>query len=1083
MQFRRRTAQRVAGVLTFTYAAATILALAGLVTQRSGHHTASWVERIFELLNVPVAHSLVSVVALAIITGALLRRKRIGLLIVLFFQLVGIYVGIALVFDLPVWVRLTGFRDDGFTRAWNIASVPVALAIMAVLWLSRAAFRGRLRKGSFVAAAITGAIGVAVTLAVTWVALRFTAPPRTTSAIDAIIGVIAGSLGLRLPTAVAAHAPAPRLVMEISSILLGLTLLAAVLVFLRTTHPAGRWSPDHELTLRELVRSSPDSLAYFATRRDKESIVSPHSDAAVTYRVLQGVSIAAGDPLGEQRAWPDVIERWRHEAAEYGWIPAVIGASAAGARAYAESGLRVFHLGDEAVLDAASFTLTGPSRRDLRRAVQRARREGLTVTARRQAQINADELETLRTLIDDWRHGDTERGFSMALNRVGDPADPTIVWVCAHDADGRVHGVLTFVPWTPNGLSLDVMRRSPDAPNGVTELMVSELREQCGDLGVRKVSLNFCMFRTAFAGADELGANPMTRLNGSVLGVLDRVWQLERLYRSNRRYHPEWVPRYVCFADVMALPQTVLAIGQAEGFLPAPFAKEPTHRLPAAAVERARELATAPIAVAADLAPKRSEQSRVRISHVEALTAAGIESYPAVNARPTTNLAELERTWVAEAAVTVVGRVRAIRNHGGVVFLTLTDGLGTVQVATDRAAAGLDGLRRFAKLVDIGDLILVRGRCGTSRTSTPTVLVDSWEIQAKCLHPLAFTGWADPESRVRRRSEDLITRPAGVRVLELRSRAMRAVRTTLEAEGFAEVETPVLQPVHGGASARPFVTHINAYDTDLYLRIAPELYLKRLLVGGMGRIFEMSRNFRNEGVDATHNPEFTSLEAYQPYADYDDMRLLTQRIVRAAAKAATGREVLTLGEDEFDLSGDWAVVSVLDAVSHAVGEAVSLDDPDRLLALADSFDLGLPPGSGPGAILEELYGELVEPRTIAPTFYVDFPAETSPLTRRHRSKPGLVERWDLVVNGMELGTAYTELTDPFDQRARFTEQSLKAAAGDLEAMQIDEDFLRALEIGMPPTGGLGIGMDRLVMLLTGQSIRGVLTFPFVRPLG
>lgn len=252
----------------------------------------------------------------------------------------------------------------------------------------------------------------------------------------------------------------------------------------------------------------------------------------------------------------------------------------------------------------------------------------------------------------------------------------------------------------------------------------------------------------------------------------------------------------------------------------------------------------------------------------------------------------------------------------------------------------------------------------------------------------------------------------------------------------------------------------------------------------MGRIFEMSRNFRNEGVDATHNPEFTSLEAYQPYADYNDMRLLTQRIVRAAAVAATGREVLVLGGNEFDLSGDWAVVSVLDAVSESVGEPVSLDtDLDRLLALAEQFDVGLPPGSGPGAILEELYGELVEPKTIAPTFYVDFPAETSPLTRRHRTKPGLVERWDLVVNGMELGTAYTELTDPFDQRRRFTEQSLKAAAGDLEAMQIDEGFLRALEIGMPPTGGLGIGMDRLVMLLTGQSIRGVLTFPFVRPLG
>ncbi|WP_425307661.1 bifunctional lysylphosphatidylglycerol synthetase/lysine--tRNA ligase LysX [Ammonicoccus fulvus] len=1082
MRFHRRTAERIAGVFTFLYAIATLVALAGWITQRQSHHVPSWFEGFFELINVPVAHSIVSVVALAIITSALMRRKRIGLVVVLFFQLIGIYVGIALAFDLPVWVRLTGFRDDGFTRAWNIASVPIAVAIIVVLWLSRAAFRGRLRQGSFLAAFGTGAVGLAVTLGATWIALRVAGHPLTSTAWEAIVQVISGALGLRLPTA-SGHPPVPHGVTQLSSLFLGLTLLAMVLVFLRTSHPRGLWSPDHELTLRELVRSSTDSLAYFATRRDKESIFSPHDHAAVTYRVLQGVSVASGDPLGDPKSWPDVIEQWRREARDFGWIPAVIGASAAGARAYAANGLRVLHFGDEAVLDAASFTLSGPARRDLRRAVQRARREGLTVTVRRQAQIDPAELTTLQKLVDEWRHGDTERGFSMALNRLGDPADPTIAWVCAHDADGRLQGVLTFVPWTPNGLSLDVMRRSPDAPNGVTELMVSELMEQCGELGVRKVSLNFCMFRTAFAGADELGANPMTRLNGSVLGVLDRVWQLERLYRSNRRYHPEWVPRYVCFADVVALPQTLMAIGQAEGFLPAPFAKEHDRHLPPADVERARALATAPVAVAADLEPKRAEQSRVRIAHVEALTAAGIESYPAVDARPSTDLGALEADWVADAVGTVVGRVRAIRNHGGVVFMTLTDGRGTVQIATERDSVGREGLRRFAKLLDIGDLVLVRGRCGTSRTGTPTLLVESWEIQAKCLHPLAFAGWADPESRVRRRSEDLITRPHGVHVLELRSRAMRAVRTTLEAEGFAEVETPVLQPVHGGASARPFVTHINAYDTDLYLRIAPELYLKRLLVGGMGRIFEMSRNFRNEGVDATHNPEFTSLEAYQPYADYHDMRLLTQRIVRAAAVAATGREVLFLDGNEFDVSGDWAVVSVLDAVSEAVGEPVSLDTHlDRLLALAEQFDVGLPPGSGPGAILEELYGELVEPETVAPTFYVDFPAETSPLTRRHRSKTGLVERWDLVVNGMELGTAYTELTDPFDQRRRFTEQSLKAAAGDLEAMQIDEDFLRALEIGMPPTGGLGIGMDRLVMLLTGQSIRGVLTFPFVRPL-
>ena len=292
----------------------------------------------------------------------------------------------------------------------------------------------------------------------------------------------------------------------------------------------------------------------------------------------------------------------------------------------------------------------------------------------------------------------------------------------------------------------------------------------------------------------------------------------------------------------------------------------------------------------------------------------------------------------------------------------------------------------------------------------------------------------------------------------------------------------MLHQVHGGASARPFHTHLNAYHQDLSLRIAPELYLKRLLVAGSGPIFEVSRNFRNEGVDATHNPEFTSVEAYRPFADYNDMRRLTEHLLRDAARAATGGTVLELPGGAFDLDSEWPVIGVCDAVSAALGEAVTVvDPPERLAALALSAGVEADPEWAAGRIVEELYSELVEPRTTTPTFYVDFPADTSPLTRPHRSRQGLVERWDLVVAGMEIGTAYTELTDPRIQRERLVRQSLAAAAGDVEAMEVDEAFLRALELGMPPSGGLGIGLDRLVMLLTGEQIRGVLSFPFTGP--
>lgn len=340
---------------------------------------------------------------------------------------------------------------------------------------------------------------------------------------------------------------------------------------------------------------------------------------------------------------------------------------------------------------------------------------------------------------------------------------------------------------------------------------------------------------------------------------------------------------------------------------------------------------------------------------------------------------------------------------------------------------------------------------------------------------------------VRQRYVDMTINVEAREVLAKRSAVVRSLRDTLTGWGFLEVETPVLQQVHGGANAAPFRTHINAYDLDLYLRIAPELYLKRLCVGGMEKVFELGRVFRNEGVDYSHNPEFTILEAYEAHSDYERMMHACRQLIQNAAIAANGACVaLRPGADgtltEVDISGDWPVRTVHGAISEAVGETVTPDTPvDRLRLLCDKVEVPYQPGWDAGQIVLEMYEHLVEERTQEPTFYIDFPTSVSPLTRAHRRIDGVAERWDLVAWGVELGTAYSELTNPIEQRRRLTEQSLLAAGGDPEAMELDEDFLEALEFAMPPTGGLGVGVDRVVMLITGRSIRETLPFPLVKP--
>ncbi|HEY2314908.1 MAG TPA: bifunctional lysylphosphatidylglycerol synthetase/lysine--tRNA ligase LysX [Streptosporangiaceae bacterium] len=485
------------------------------------------------------------------------------------------------------------------------------------------------------------------------------------------------------------------------------------------------------------------------------------------------------------------------------------------------------------------------------------------------------------------------------------------------------------------------------------------------------------------------------------------------------------------------------------------------------------------------------EQMQVRLAKVERMRAAGIEPYPVGYPRTHTiaevrgEFGELPADAATGKVVGVAGRVVLSRNSGKLCFARLRDGSGELQVMISLDRVGPDALAAWKQDIDLGDHVGVTGEVISSRSGELSVLADSFAITAKALRPLPdkYHGLTDAESRVRQRYVDLMTNPSARRMAEIRAAATRSVREELHARGYLEAETPVLQTLHGGANARPFTTHINAFDLDLYLRIALELYLKRLVVGGIERVYEIGRIFRNEGVDATHNPEFTMLEVYQAYGDYDTMATLTRELIQAAAEAAHGRQVAIRPDGtEVDISGTWREETVHGALSAALGVEVTPDTSEQELRRhAAARGIELQPGWGQAQVLLELYEHLVEAVTVEPTFYRDFPVEVAPLTRQHRDEPRLAEKWDLVAFGAEIGTAYSELVDPTEERARLTAQSLLAAGGDPDAMQLDEDFLRALEYGMPPSGGMGMGMDRMLIMLTGAPIRETVLFPLVKP--
>ena len=444
---------------------------------------------------------------------------------------------------------------------------------------------------------------------------------------------------------------------------------------------------------------------------------------------------------------------------------------------------------------------------------------------------------------------------------------------------------------------------------------------------------------------------------------------------------------------------------------------------------------------------------------------------------------DLEIDVVTGKNVSVAGRVVFARNTGKLCFATLQSGDGErIQAMVSLDKVGEESLELYKELVDLGDHLFVEGEVITSKRGELSILVASWKMAAKTIRPLPnLHNDLSEEFRVRHRYIDLIVRDRAREVVKIRSQVMQSMRKTFTEDNYLEVETPMLQSMHGGASARPFKTHMNAFDMELFLRIAPELFLKRAVVGGIERVFEINRNFRNEGADSTHSPEFAMLEAYQAYGDYNTMADLTRKLIQNAAQDVYGTQVVKLEDgEENDLSGSWDHISMFESLSKAAGVEITPDTPmAELKKLADKVEIEIDHPLH-GKYVEELWEHFVKPGLKSPTFVMDFPVDTSPLTRDHRSKKGVVEKWDLYIRGYEQATGYSELVDPVIQRERFVAQMALAKSGDPEAMKLDEEFLKALEFGMPPSGGMGMGIDRLLMSLTGLGIRETILFPLVK---
>jgi lysyl-tRNA synthetase class 2 len=789
-------------------------------------------------LIVPAPPNLAYSFFLAVLAAAVVRRKRVAYWILLtwlsFALLVGAFV-VMLVWTAPTQQmrqQLEGTQAGSLPWARTVftCTTVILLGAVVVLVLARHEFHARVQPAAVRRSLLVFLVAVLLACG-TGIGLVMLFPGSLASSGDRVVWAVEKVLGGAVNLDLSRTGRAPWAVNLVLGLLGAIALFSGLFVLLASQRAAAVLDATAETRLRELLADwgERDSLGYFATRRDKRALFSPSGKAAITYRVHLGVSLASGDPLGDPQAWGPAIEAWLAEARRYAWIPAVTGAGEDGATAYARAGLKVLEIGDEAVVHADRFDLGSRELRPVRHTVARLARDGYAVRIRRHAQIGPEEMVGLVRLAEAWRGG-AERGFSMALSRLGDPADGDCVMVEALDPAGRTVGLLSFVPWGRRGLSLDLMRRDRQAQNGLTELMVAELIHAAPSLDVDRVSLNFAVFRSAFEDGARIGAGPVARAWRSVLLLASRRWQLESLYRANAKYRPDWQPRFLCFAERRELVKISLASVIAEGFLtlprhhgglaralptamPVPMpttgqdAQPPDLQPPDARPLDARPLDVRPLDV-------RPEQVGARLTALARIRAGGADPYPLgfgrthACAQVASDGGALPPDTRTGSLVAVAGRVIRIRDHGRIVFAVLRDWSGDLQVMLVADDLDAGSLATFTADVDLGDHLGVTGELITTRTGEPSVAVTDWAVTAKCLRPLP-----NPRTVARPRHLDLILRPQARQTLRARSDLVHALRTGLVGRGYLEVETPQLQPVHGGAAARPFTTHLNALDT------------------------------------------------------------------------------------------------------------------------------------------------------------------------------------------------------------------------------------------------------------------------------
>ena len=722
------------------------------------------VRTFIDIVIFPTAANFAYAAFTALLAVSLGRRKRLAwtfLVLLVIYNVLGDVIGIAAV----IFLHLTGHDAVlneavrtavfGDAEVWLLGiGMVISVVTLWVVLTARKEFFAPVRRGSLGRAVLTLLAGIAVGVAVgcAWV---YTIGDDIASAGRRFVLVLDAVLGGAVSFNLRDRDLLPPLLHGLLGLIGAFSLLAAIYVLFRTQKSQASLPAADEVDLRLLLDEygSEDSLSYFSTRRDKSVVFAPDRRAAVTYRVEGDVLLASGDPVGDPAAWDSAVRLWTELAERYAWVPAVIGASEKGAHVYAEHGLRVLEIGDEAILHARTYDLANPGLKQVRQATARLERDGYSVRIRRHADIPAEHMHRVMALANTWRVGEDERGFSMALSRLGDPADGPCVLVEALDEHGEPRAFLSFVPWGSDGLSLDLMRRDPTSPNGIVEFIVSGLMAQAGTVGVTHVSLNFAVFRSAFAEGGRIGAGPVARAWRSLLLFFSRWWQLESLYRSNMKYTPDWSPRFLCFPERSTLAKVGLAAGRAEGFVNLPFLREqiPDNVDDGGEVAQlyAREkLERAPLVAAPSEDHVGDEQTRNRKRKVERLARDGVEAYP-VGVPRTHRIGDLAERYAAVAAnrhigvdVSIVGRVMGVRRHAAITFWDLQEWSGTIQVVLPTPELR----QQAASMIDMGDWVSVTGEVMTTRTGELSVEAESFVLAAACLHPLpkSAPAWSTP---------------------------------------------------------------------------------------------------------------------------------------------------------------------------------------------------------------------------------------------------------------------------------------------------------------------------------------------------